>query len=77
MLNISHIEMGKENVSITDLVEYPDSEAARAWNEYWQSYRPGIRTLIKHYRWFFLSENVVLEIFAESIQLEEGGHFSK
>ena len=74
-LNISRNGRENEDVSIFDLIEYPDSEAALAWNNYWEkclrSSGVSIKSSIKHYRWAFRAENVMLEIFAKSVQLEE------
>jgi len=69
MLGISYNVEDKEGISISRLVEFPDSEAARAWEEHYRSARK-----IKHYKWGFCAENVMLEIFAESVQLEESSH---
>ena len=78
MLNINYGGgEDEEDISMLDLVEYPDSEAASAWNQYWDSCWPSLKSSIKHYKWLFCAENVMLEIFAESVQLEESGHSLK
>ncbi|MDR2689231.1 MAG: hypothetical protein LBB76_05675 [Azoarcus sp.] len=67
----THAEVAQEgfgeNISFGSLVEYPESEAAQTWTEYWRQ-SCGIARRIKHYRWLFLSENLVLEVFAEGVQ---------
>lgn len=48
------------------LIEYPDSEAARAWELHFGGYRHVI-----HYKIAFLSENILIEIFADSMTLSD------
>lgn len=48
------------------LIEYPDSEAARAWEIHFGGYRN-----VKHYKIAFLSENVLVEVFAENMMLSD------
>jgi len=66
MLRIIYNSEDKENMPLGTLVEFPESEAARAWTEHHQ----GIWS-VKHYKWIFLSENIMLEIFAEMVQIED------
>ena len=68
MLGITYNTEDKEKISISNLVEYPDSEAALAWTEYWQK-SCGINRHIKHYMWIFTSENIRLEVFAGGVQI--------
>ncbi len=46
------------------LIEYPESEAAKAWNQHFGDSRQ-----IKHFRIIFLSENILMEIFASNVAL--------
>jgi hypothetical protein len=48
------------------LVEYPESAAALAWREHFGNRRP-----IKHYAIWFMSENLVIQVFAEGFALTE------
>lgn len=50
--------------SIGVLTEYPNSEAASAWNNHFRGSRQ-----IKHYKIVFLSENILMEIFADNVTL--------
>lgn len=63
ILNIDYDE-NVEAPSIGALIEYPNSEAAFAWNKHFSGLRQ-----IKHYRITFLSENVSMEIFADNVTL--------
>jgi len=66
LLEISNNVEDKENLIVSGrLVEFPNSEAASICDKYYQGARS-----FKHYKLIFLSENVSLEIFAESVQLE-------
>lgn len=69
MLRITHSTENKENISIGSLVEYPESEAAQAWIKHYKNHSHYERA-VKHYMWIFLSENVMLEVFAEGVQWE-------
>ena len=66
MLGVTYNTKDDENIFIGNLVEFPESEAARIWTAHFK----GIWT-VKHYKWTFLSENTMLEIFAEGVQIEE------
>jgi hypothetical protein len=70
VLKITYSIEDKENISISKLVEYPESEAAQAWTEYWNK-SCGLTEKIKHYMWIFTSENIRLEVFAEGVQWED------
>ncbi|MDR2220541.1 MAG: hypothetical protein LBE24_08195 [Methylobacillus sp.] len=70
MLRITHSVKDKENISLGSLVEFPRSEAARAWTDYW-SKSCGIIKRVKHYTWMFTSENLMVEVFAEGVQWED------
>lgn len=52
--------------SMSSLIEYPDSEAAKAWRDHFQGLFD-----IKHYSIFFMSENVILVVFAEDVVLRD------
>lgn len=56
----------RDEVSMGSLVEYPDSEAARAWSQHF-----GGRFNVKHYRIAFLSENILLVVFATDFILNQ------
>ena len=56
----------RSNVSMSSLLENPDSEAARAWTQHFK----GLFS-IKHYSIKFLSENIALEVFAEDFVLTD------
>lgn len=56
----------KCTASMSSLIEYPDSEAAKAWRDHFQGLFE-----IKHYSIFFMSENVDLVVFAEDILLRD------
>lgn len=56
----------RDDVSMGSLVEYPDSEAARAWTQHF-----GGRFNIKHYRIVFMSENISLVVFATDFILKQ------
>jgi hypothetical protein len=56
----------RDDVSLGSLVEYPDSEAARAWSQHF-----GGRFNVKHYRIAFLSENILLVVFATDFILKQ------
>lgn len=56
----------RDDVSIGSLVEYPDSEAARAWSKHF-----GGRFNVKHYRIAFMSENILLVVFATDFILKQ------
>jgi hypothetical protein len=70
MLKISYSIEDKENISISKLVEYPESEAAQAWTDYWSKNRR-LTDRVKHYLWMFTSENIRLEVFARGVQWED------
>ncbi|EOL8968080.1 hypothetical protein ACM92D_004139 [Cronobacter dublinensis] len=63
ILNIDYDKSAKAP-SIGALIEYPNSEAAFAWNKHFCGSRQ-----IKHYKIAFLSENVLMEIFANNVTL--------
>lgn len=50
--------------SMGALIEYPSSETALAWSRHFGGYRP-----VKHYQIAFLSENILVEVFAGSVTL--------
>lgn len=52
--------------TLGSLVEYPESEAAVAWNEHFSN-----TCTIKHYAIWFMSENLVIQVFAEGYSLAE------
>lgn len=54
------------DISMSALIEHPDSEAAHAWTQHFKSL-----FIIKHYSIMFLSENIVLEVFAEDFALTD------
>lgn len=54
------------DASMSSLVEYPDSEAAKAWRDHFQGL-----FWVKHYSIFFMSENVALVVFAEDVVLRD------
>lgn len=56
----------RDEVPIGSLVEYPDSEAARAWSQHF-----GGKFDVKHYRIAFLSENILLVVFATDFTLRQ------
>lgn len=56
----------RDDVSMGSLVEYPDSEAARAWSQHF-----GGKFNVKHYRIAFLSENILLVVFATDVILKQ------
>jgi len=66
MLGVTYNTKDDEKNSIGNIVEFPESEAARIWTAHYQ----GIWN-VKHYKWIFLSENIMLEIFAEGVQMED------
>ena len=66
MLGVTYNTKDNEKISLGNLVEFPESEAARIWTIHYQ----GIWN-VKHYKWTFLSENIMLEIFAEGVQVED------
>jgi len=51
---------------LTSLVEYPDSEAALAWTTHFGNSRA-----CRHYRIYFMAENLKIEVFAQEIVLHE------
>lgn len=51
------------------LIEYPDSEAALAWRQYYQGCF-GRESKIKHYKIVFLATNTVIEVFNKQFELE-------
>ncbi len=53
------------------LLEFPNSEAAAAWTDYWRKSWPDTKRVIKHYSIQFLSENQTMEVFAEGFELTE------
>ena len=55
-----------DEVSPGSLVEYPNSEAARAWSQHF-----GGKFNIKHYRIAFMSENIFLVVFATNFILKD------
>ena len=66
MLVVTYNAKDDEKISIGNLVQFPKSEAARIWNARYQD----IRTF-GHYKRTFLSENILLEIFAVGVQMED------
>lgn len=64
LLNIAHNDKGATHLG--SLVQYLESDAALAWTRHF-----GDGRIVKHYRVAFLSENVLLEIFANDVQLRE------
>lgn len=56
----------RDEVPMGSLVEHPDSEAARAWSQHF-----GGRFNVKHYRIAFLSENILLVVFATDFTLKQ------
>lgn len=54
------------NDTLGSLVEYPESNAALVWREHFDN-----RRSINHYGLYFLSENLVIQVFAESFKLME------
>lgn len=56
----------RDEVPMGSLVEYPDSEAARAWSQHF-----GGKFNVKHYRIAFLSENILLVVFATDFILKQ------
>jgi hypothetical protein len=56
----------RDEVAVGSLVEYPDSEAARAWSQHF-----GGRFNVKHYRIAFMSENILLVVFATNFILKD------
>lgn len=52
--------------SMSSLIEYPDSESAKAWRDHFEG-----RFFFKHYRIFFMSENTILVVFAEGVVLRD------
>jgi hypothetical protein len=52
--------------TLGSLVEYPESEAALAWKDHFGNTR-----VVKHYAIWFMSENSVIQVFAESFTLAE------
>ncbi len=59
-VNLLNIEYEKSS-SLSDLVEFEDSEAAKAWTEHFSSSKSRVR----HFQAFFVSANNRLEVFAE------------
>jgi hypothetical protein len=59
-VNLLDIEYEKSS-SVSDLVEFEDSEAAKAWTEHFS----GSKSRVRHFQVFFLSANNRLEVFAE------------
>lgn len=54
----------RSGANLGALLEYPESEAALAWNRYLVR-----RTPVKHYSIVFLSANIGVHVFAESWEL--------
>lgn len=54
------------NVSMSSLIECPDSEAAHAWAQHFRGLFD-----FKHYSITFLSENIALVVFATDFELRE------
>jgi len=64
MLDIDHDATA--DAKLGSLWEFPDSEAAIAWRKHFRNTRA-----IKHYGIWFMSENLVIQVFAESFTLGE------
>ena|SRR5712692_9276050 len=60
LLNIEY----EKNAPLGNLLEFEESEAAKAWSEHFQ-YRK-----IRHFQVYFLSDNRRLEVFAETFNLQ-------
>jgi len=63
ILNLDY-DKNAESPPMGALIEYPESEAAYAWNQHF-----GASRQIKHYKIIFLSENIIVEIFASNVVL--------
>jgi hypothetical protein len=64
---ISYSVEDKEKLAISGrIIEFPDSQAAQSWRD-----RPSGSPFTKHYKAVFLAENIVIEVFAESVALED------
>jgi hypothetical protein len=61
---VSLLNVTFEKVAIGHLVEYEDSEAARAWSEHFHR-------RIRHFQLFFLYENQRLDVFGEAYSLQD------
>src|SRR5262249_15567121 len=48
------------------LVEFPESDAARQWTEHF-----GAGRVVKHFGVWFLSENLTIQVFAESFRVSD------
>ncbi|WP_156526490.1 hypothetical protein [Cupriavidus gilardii] len=70
MLDLDH-ESKPTPSSLGALVQYPDSEAALVWRQHFGDARE-----VNHYRIFFLSENLMLEVLAKSAALNEASRLS-
>jgi hypothetical protein len=55
---------------LSSLVEYPDSEAALAWVQHFEKFGHYSR-IVKHYRIFFMAENIQLIVFAQNVILKD------
>jgi hypothetical protein len=64
MLDIDHDTTTEAKLG--SLWEFPDSEAAIAWREHF-----GKTRTVKHYAIWFMSENLVIQVFAEGFALAE------
>ncbi len=75
LLNIEYAEKPSTD-DFGTLLEFPDSEAAHAWSQYWQSSCPGVKWLVRHFRIWFLSENKSVVVFAEDFELSQPIEFA-
>ena len=67
----SALKMAPLGATLGALCEFPDSDAAAAWNKHLQSSRPGIRINVKHYLVVFLAENIVLNVLSEGFSVSD------
>lgn len=66
-LDVSYNVEDKERLTSSGrVVEFPDSQAAKALRE-----RTSGSSMTKHYKIVFLSENIVIDVFAADVQLED------
>ena len=65
-LGLVAIQYDNSGSELGRLEEYEESEAARAWTEHFGSLRQ-----VRHYKLFFLNENLCLEVFAEDCHLQD------
>jgi hypothetical protein len=61
-VNLLNIDYEKAN-SLSDVIEYEESEAAKAWSEH----RSWSKRRIRHFQAYFVSANNRLEVFAEEL----------